>query len=78
VVQSAARAARGGDLVVVTHGLVCHSLVRRRLSLAPPLEPPAGFANTGLTIIDPEPPWRVVRVNCTVHLDAALDEGLRA
>jgi hypothetical protein len=39
---------------------------------------PTGFANTSLTIIDPEPPWRVERVNCTEHLGAAMDEGLRA
>jgi probable phosphoglycerate mutase len=77
VVQAFARAAGSGDLVVVTHGLVCHSLVRRRLSLAP-LALPAGFANTSLTLVDPEPPWRVSRVNCTEHLDAAEDEGLRA
>jgi len=77
-VLAAARAATAGDLVVVTHGLVCHSLVRRRLALAPPLAPPAGFANTSLTIIDPEPPWRVERVNCVEHLDHATDAGLRA
>jgi probable phosphoglycerate mutase len=78
LVLAAARAAGSGDLVVVTHGLVCHSLIRRRLSVAPPLVLPAGFANTSLTIVDPQPPWRVTRVNCTEHLAAAVDECLRA
>jgi probable phosphoglycerate mutase len=58
-----------GDLVVVTHGLVCHSLVTRRLALPPDLAPPAGFANTSLTEIGAEPPWRVRRLNCTEHLE---------
>jgi probable phosphoglycerate mutase len=77
-VLAAERAVGPLDLVVVTHGLVCHSLVRRRLSVSPPLVLPAGFANTSLTIVDPEPPWRVVRLNCTEHLGPATDEGLRA
>ncbi len=69
-----------GDVVVVTHGLVCHSLVTRRLTLAPGLSPPAGFGNTSVTIIDPEPPWRIERVNCTAHLDAdtAHDSSTRS
>jgi len=67
----------GGDLVVVTHGLVCHSLVHRRLALGPDLEPPAGFANTSVTVIDPAPPWRVERLNCTVHLDVATAHDTR-
>lgn len=66
-----------GDVVVVTHGLVCHSLVQRRLALGPGLEAPAGFANTAVTIIDPEPPWRVERVNCTLHLDAETAHDTR-
>jgi len=64
--------ARGlaGDLVVVTHGLVCHSLVSRRLALAAGLEPPRGFANTSLTEVGPEPPWRVGLLNCVAHLES--------
>jgi probable phosphoglycerate mutase len=55
----------------VSHGLLCHSLVSRRVTLAQGLAPPTGFGNTALTEIEPEPPWRVARVNCTAHLDAA-------
>lgn len=63
------RSGLDGDLVVVTHGLVCLSLVSRRLLLPDDLKAPAGFANTSVTIVDAEPPWRVSRVNCTAHLD---------
>jgi probable phosphoglycerate mutase len=60
-----------GHLVVVTHGLVCHSLVSRRLELAQGLRAPAGFANTAVTLIEQGPPWRVTLANCTAHLDGA-------
>ena len=60
-----------GDLAVVTHGLVCYSLVSRRLTLPDDLPAPTGFGNTSLTTIDAEPPWHVRLVNCTAHLDAA-------
>jgi probable phosphoglycerate mutase len=58
-----------GHLVVVSHGLVCHSLVTRRLALGDGLAAPVGFSNTSLTWIEPEPPWRVTLVNCIAHLD---------
>jgi probable phosphoglycerate mutase len=59
-----------GHLVVVTHGLVCHSLVTRRLLLAQGVRAPQGFANTSVTLIEPDPPWRVALANCTAHLEA--------
>jgi len=59
----------GGDLIVVTHGLVCHSLLSRRLELSHGAESPRGFANTSLTVVDPAPPWRVQLLNCTAHLE---------
>ncbi len=62
-----------GDLVVVTHGLVCHSLLSRRLELEPGVEAPPGFANTSVTVVEPGPPWRVRLLNCTAHL--AVDRG---
>jgi probable phosphoglycerate mutase len=58
-----------GHLVVVSHGLVCHSLVTRRLAFADDLCAPPGFANTSVTCIEPESPWRVTLVNCVAHLD---------
>jgi probable phosphoglycerate mutase len=66
-----------GEVVVVTHGLVCHSLVSRRLTLAEGLAAPTGFGNTSVTIVEPEPPWLVSRVNCTEHLDAATAHDSR-
>jgi probable phosphoglycerate mutase len=67
---SARAAELAGDLVVVTHGLVCHSLVSRRLDLGG-LEyaPPGGFANTSVTIVDATPPWRLRLLACVAHLD---------
>lgn len=58
-----------GHLVVVTHGLVCHSLVSRRFALPPGVPAPPGYANTSVTWVDPEPPWRVAALNCTAHLE---------
>ncbi len=66
-----------GHLVVVTHGLVCHSLVSRRFELPPGMAAPAGFANTCVTLVEPESPWRVSLANCTAHLDAGADAGAR-
>ena len=74
VVERAARTA--GELVVVTHGLVCHSLFERILDLDG--EPtPRGLGNTAVTLIAPDPPHRVERLGCTEHLDleTAHDEG---
>ena len=59
-----------GDVVVVTHGLVCHSLVSRHLALDAEAAP-GGFGNTSVTVVEAEPPWRVRLLNCTAHLDAA-------
>jgi probable phosphoglycerate mutase len=74
VARLAEEAADAGHLAVVTHGLVCHSLVSRRLELSDrPLPDVLGeaprFGNTALTIIEPEPPWRVELLACTAHLD---------
>jgi probable phosphoglycerate mutase len=66
----AAAAGCSGSLAVVTHGLVCLSLVTRHLECgeAPPLE--RGFANASLTRIEAEPPWRVRLLGCVAHLSA--------
>jgi probable phosphoglycerate mutase len=70
-----------GDLAVVTHGLVCHSLCLRHLSLpasatagAGPDGPPMRFGNTALTVIEAVHPWRVERLACTAHLEGG-DQG---
>lgn len=65
------------NLVVVTHGLVCHSLVTRQLQLGSAHDYTGGFANTALTVIDAAPPWQVRVLGCTAHLDAATAHDTR-
>ncbi len=83
-IEAAARATEG-PLAVVTHGLVCHSLVSRRLALAerlPRLEPeqPRAFGNTAVTVIEGPPVegppvWTVTLLACTAHLGGEGPEG---
>jgi broad specificity phosphatase PhoE len=58
-----------GVLAVVTHGLVCRSLVARHLSLAEGEVVPERWENSSLTIVDGRAPWRVRLLNCIAHLD---------
>ena len=58
-----------GNLAVVTHGLVCHSLVSRHLAHTAVDPELTGFANTALTIVEASPPWRVRLLACTAHLE---------
>jgi broad specificity phosphatase PhoE len=61
----------GGPVAVVTHGLVCHSIVRRHLGVEPQ---GIAFPNTAVTGIH-GPPWRRADpVGCAVHLEGL--EGL--
>jgi len=66
VTQLAARTS--GSLLVVTHGLVCHALIERHLSLDAGVVAPDRWHNTALTWIDPAPPWKVQRLHCIQHL----------
>jgi broad specificity phosphatase PhoE len=59
----------GGDLAVVTHGLVCRSLAARHLVLPDGRAVPVRWENTSLTIVDGLAPWRVRLLNCVVHLE---------
>ena len=63
-----AAAAAEGHLAVVTHGLVCYSLVTRHLALPDP-GAPIRFDNTSVTLVESGPPDRVVLFNCTAHLE---------
>ena len=56
-------------LAIVTHGLVCYSLALRHLQLPPQIRAHTDFRNTSVTEVEPIPPWRVVVLNCTTHLD---------
>lgn len=62
-----AAAGVSGNLAVVTHGLVCHSVLRHatRADTAEILR----FDNTSVTVIEAEPPHEVHLINCTAHLE---------
>jgi broad specificity phosphatase PhoE len=62
-------ARREGNLAVVTHGLVCHSLALRHLRLPAGIDVPRSWRNASLTVVEPSPPWRVTLLDCTSHLD---------
>ncbi|HET7501275.1 MAG TPA: histidine phosphatase family protein [Kofleriaceae bacterium] len=54
-----------GALVVITHGLVCHAIVTNHTHGG---AMPQFFDNTGVTELDPDPPFAARLVNCTRHL----------
>ena len=61
--------ALGGTLAVVTHGLVLRAWLQPdRVDLGA-AAPPQAWANTSLSIVAPESPHRVSRLNCTLHLE---------
>jgi probable phosphoglycerate mutase len=64
-----------GALAVVTHGLVCWSILSRHVTAGN--EPPASmrFGNTSLTILEGPTPWRAALVDCTAHLDGPDGRG---
>ncbi len=74
----------GGErpLAVVTHGLVCYSLVSRHLRLpsgsaSQSSGVPMRFENSSLTVLEGPSPWTARLVNCTAHLDGAAAAELR-
>jgi probable phosphoglycerate mutase len=72
-------AACAGNLAVITHGLVCRSVVARRTRLPESVDPDLSgltWRNTSVTILDGPDPWRVRLLNCSAHLDQGeLEEG---
>jgi 2,3-bisphosphoglycerate-dependent phosphoglycerate mutase len=64
IVDASARAA--GPLAVVTHGLVCYSIVLRHVAAA--AAPGMRFGNTSVTVLHGPAPWRAEIVDCTAHL----------
>lgn len=74
-VDAAARAA-GGPIAVVTHGLVCHSVVSRRAVLAPGLSLAGrGWRNTSVTVLEAGQAWTVRILDDVSHLDEAPEGG---
>lgn len=70
LIQGAA-AETPGNLAVVTHGLVCFSLLHNHLALGELPPPDMRFGNTGVTIVDHQAPYTVRKIGCVEHLDEA-------
>jgi probable phosphoglycerate mutase len=74
--QQRATAVRG-HLVVVTHGLVCASIVERQVRLDDRGVRPA-WSNASVTIVSAEPPHSIELLACTAHLaDLGVGSGPR-
>jgi probable phosphoglycerate mutase len=70
----ARRAELSGNLVVVTHGLLCSAVVQGHAQIAAGVIVPARFDNTSVTLLDPAPPHRVHLLNCAQHLAGAAPQ----
>jgi len=68
-------AASNGNVLVVTHGLVCRSLVERQLMLPKDIESASLAGNTAFTEVDQNEPWAIRLLNCTAHISDSLTEG---
>jgi probable phosphoglycerate mutase len=75
VERAAAALASEEHLAVVTHGLVCRSIVERKAKLADGLAASSGWVNTSLTVLEGGGPWTVTLLNCAAHLDEARASG---
>jgi probable phosphoglycerate mutase len=67
----ACRSALSGNLLVVTHGMVCSTVVQRHAQLDAGVSVPVRFDNTSVTLLDAAPPHRVRLLNCSLHLPTA-------
>jgi broad specificity phosphatase PhoE len=75
---AARRAALGGPLVVVSHGLVIHAALQRHARWPDTLALPARLANTSVSIVEAGPePW-VRLVDCTAHLAGGVADDAQA
>ncbi len=58
-----------GNLLVVTHGVVCRGLVLNHVQIAPGTDIPSSWFNTSVTEVDAAAPWQARRLNCVAHLE---------
>jgi 2,3-bisphosphoglycerate-dependent phosphoglycerate mutase len=70
---AALAATLGGNLAVVTHGLVCGSIASRFLSLPSGQAVPARWGNTSVTTCKRAAPHAVQLLNCVAHLQGDDD-----
>jgi broad specificity phosphatase PhoE len=66
-----------GHIAVVSHGLVCRSVVERLALRDPGAELPSHWANASLTVLSLHAPHRIELLNCSEHL-AALEAPVSA
>lgn len=59
-----------GNILVVTHGVVCRGLVLQHVQLPAGSELPRSWFNTSVTEVDADPPWTARRLNCIAHLQS--------
>jgi len=68
-----------GNLVVLTHGLVCASIAGRLLDRSGCEPLPPRWSNTSVTLCAKQPPHAVSLLNCVAHLDGVvLDDATTA
>jgi probable phosphoglycerate mutase len=59
-----------GDLLVVTHGLVCRVILERHALHEPARQTTISLSNTSVTLLDDQAPHHARLVNCCSHLEA--------
>ncbi|MGA8611961.1 MAG: histidine phosphatase family protein [Xanthobacteraceae bacterium] len=71
------RRSLNGNLVVITHGLVCRAVVARHATVPEDAVVPDRFDNTSITVLHEDAPHAVSLMNCTRHLatSAELDRA---
>jgi 2,3-bisphosphoglycerate-dependent phosphoglycerate mutase len=67
------RRSLSGNLVVITHGLVCGAVVGRHVRVPEGSAVPERFDNTSITVLHEEAPHVVSLMNCTRHLTPSLE-----
>jgi 2,3-bisphosphoglycerate-dependent phosphoglycerate mutase len=67
-----------GNLVVLTHGLVCASIAGRLLDRSGCAPLPPRWGNTSVTLCAKQPPHAVSLLNCVAHLDGVRDDAAGA
>ena len=67
------RCGLNGNLVVITHGLVCRAVVERHTAVPAGAVVPERFDNTGVTVLHEDAPHAVSLLNCTRHLTPSLE-----
>ena len=67
------RRSLNGNLVVITHGLVCRAVVARHALVPEGAVVPERFDNTSITVLHEDAPHAVSLLNCTRHLTTSSE-----